>query len=339
MATVLTKLSPAPLRAVPDAPLATAEALALWRTASPLDLAALADRRRRDLWPVDVVTYAIDAAVTLTNICAGCDDCAEHCDPASRDGYILTPFEAAEGAALATEWGATRIRLTGASAAGMPLDAVCALISAVAAAAPNARITGLTPSWVIELATGAGVAIPVALDRLRRAGLQGLEGDDLCAVARGDVEIGWESWRRVMRAARRLGLATTAAIYARPGARPAELIAPLALLRDAEDLDLGSVECRALPGADGSRDGQSFMRLVALARLMLPGGTHVAVSYAGAGPTLAALALACGADDLVGTRAAGGDISPAHLVVRQHAAVADARRAITDLGYRAVARR
>jgi 2-iminoacetate synthase ThiH len=313
--------------------LGSVDLMHLWRRVSPHELAERAEQRRRTLFPPHLVTLAYDGPVFFSNLCDGCDDHAEHSAPGDRAGFILTPEEAAAQASAAAGWGATRVTLRGGAWQGFALDDMEAILGAVRAAAPDAFVGGLTPTQIALGARSARVPVAVALDRLHRAGLQGICGADFASVLRGSSQLPWSDWRDIVQHARHSGIAVSIGIAVRPDdtyAALAELIEGLSAIAD---LAPASIVCRALPGIDGARDGRRFMKLVALARLVAPAGTHISVERSGSGLSLMALALTAGADDVVGPWEPDREANPALAGVRQRRLATETEAAIRDLGF------
>jgi len=68
------------------------DAMVLFDQAELLQLADLANNRRRNLHPEPVVTFVSDRNINYTNVCvSGCKFCAFFRPPGHKDGYVIEP--------------------------------------------------------------------------------------------------------------------------------------------------------------------------------------------------------------------------------------------------------
>jgi 2-iminoacetate synthase ThiH len=190
------------------------------------------------------------------------------------------------------------VRLEGALPEGSTLADVRATLDRARAAAPGAAVRAVRPAEVVALARAAGLPPRVAISRLEDAGLTTTAlpspADDAAATLEG------------LLAARGAGLPLDAAVLYGPRVSPADLARVLLGIRTASAA--GSPFRSAVPVPDSLPEqspltgttGLEDLRVLACARILLPGVPRVAVEASLLGPKLAAVALSFGADTLAG---------------------------------------
>jgi hypothetical protein len=190
------------------------------------------------------------------------------------------------------------VRLEGPIPEGANLADVRATLARARAAAPGAAVRAVRPAEIPALARAAGLPPRVAVSRLEDAGLATLAlpspADDPALSREG------------LLAARGAGLALDAAVVYGPRLSTSALAAALLALRAAAGE--GSPFRCAVPVPDSLPEqspltgttGLEDLRVLACARILLPGVPRVAAEAALLGPKLAAVALSFGADTLAG---------------------------------------
>jgi cyclic dehypoxanthinyl futalosine synthase len=168
----------------------------------------------------------------------------------------------------------------------------------------------LSPAEVLYLAEKSGLSIVECLRRLRSAGLDSLPGggaEILVDEVRRRVsprKITAGGWFAVMEAAQGLGMKTTATMVYGLGETVHQRVEHLLRIRELQDRTGGftafipwsfqpnrtRIPLRAATGVD-------YLRMVALARLVLDNVPHVQAGWVTEGPDVAQLALSFGADD------------------------------------------
>jgi len=158
--------------------------------------------------------------------------------------------------------------------------------------------------------------LPVAevLVRLKEAGLDSLPGggaEILVNRVRRIIsprKISWQQWMEVMRAAHRLGLKSTATMMFGSVETPAERIRHMIRVRDLQDETGGFtafIPWTYQPdhtALGGTKVGASaYLRVLAVARLLLDNVPHIQASWVTQGPRVAQIALFFGADDFGST--------------------------------------
>ncbi|MEI7837559.1 MAG: CofH family radical SAM protein, partial [Planctomycetota bacterium] len=290
--------------------LSARDALALHDLAPLHSLGLLADRRRGVLHDPSTVTFVIDRNINLTNVCsARCRFCAFHVAPDSPAAFTLTVDQVVSKVRQAAELGATQILLQGGLNDALDLPFYERVLSAAKAAAP-VWLHCLSPAEIKFLADKSGLSLADTLTRLRAAGLDSLPGGG-AEILVDDVrrrvsphKISADDWLAVMSAAAAIGLKASATMVYGLGETPAQRIEHLLRIRDLQDTT--GVFTAFIPWSfqPGRTDlplppstGLDYLRLVALARLVLDNVPHLQAGWVTEGPDLAQVALSYGADD------------------------------------------
>ena len=293
--------------------LSAAEAVALYEAVPFARLGELAHRRRLAAVPGGCVTFVLDRNINVTNVCeAGCKFCAFHVAPGADGGFVLSVEQVLDKVVEAAEAGATQILLQGGLNPQLDLGYYEGLLAAIKGRV-DVWLHSLSPAEVAYLAGRSGLSIAQTLARLRAAGLDSLPGggaeilvDDVRRAV-SPRKISADGWFEVMRAAHSLGMKTTATMVYGLGESPAQLVEHLARVRDLQDATGGftafipwSFQPNRTQLAFRPRTGVDYLRVVALARLVLDNVPHLQAGWVTEGPGLAQLALGFGADDFGG---------------------------------------
>jgi cyclic dehypoxanthinyl futalosine synthase len=323
------------------------EGLRLFAEADDEALRAAADAVRRRRHPEGLVTYLVDRNINYTNVCIiDCGFCAFYRKPASPEGYLLSNEAIGHKIEQLLAWGGTRILLQGGVHPYLKLDYYEDLLRYIKAHYPTIQIDGFSPVEVWNIARIMKVPLAEVLHRLRLAGLDGLPGGgaeildnrtrDRIAPHKGT----WESWIEAERLAQREGLTTSATMVFGFGEELEERLLHLIRLRDLQDESAAhngngftSFICWSYQpdhtAMGGTRaPGAEYLRMVALARLMLDNFDNVSASWPSQGPELAREALRWGANDFGSTMmeenvvsAAGADVGTCMTVAQIQAQI------------------
>ncbi|MCE5280137.1 MAG: cyclic dehypoxanthinyl futalosine synthase [Planctomycetaceae bacterium] len=293
--------------------LSAADAVLLHDHAPVQQLGLLADRRRRQRVPGNAVTFVLDRNISFSNVCqAACRFCAFHVAPGSPGSFTLTIEQIVEKVAQARARGATQILLQGGLNPDLDLAFYERMLAAIKAR-HDVWLHCLSPAEVHYAAGRAGVSLREALQRLRAAGLDSLPGggaEILSQAVRQRVSPGKISaadWLAVMSAAHELGMKTTATMVYGLGETTAQRVEHLIALRDLQDRTGGftafipwSFQPHATRLPLPAPTAVDYLRIVALARLVLDNIPHLQAGTLTEGPEVAQLALSYGADDFGG---------------------------------------
>ena len=293
--------------------LTAAEAVRLEREAPVAELGLAANLRRRTLAPEPIATYL------LTRDVHG-PACAEpHVVTARIDGQ--TPEALAE--ALAADGHATEVGLVGGS---WTVEQATTLLRRL-----ERPVWGFTPDDVRSLAAHSGTNVSSVLGALQGAGLVGLVGhhpDSGPSQMRQDLE--------VLELAANAGLKVQASLALGVKASPEERVRYQLGLRELQARSLAVVALRVWThyGADvrvatAQDTASDYLRLHALARLLVDGVPHLGTSWRSQGAGIAQAALHVGADDFGDVRV-GADLR--HGATATELSVEDLERHIRAAG-------
>lgn len=171
----------------------------------------------------------------------------------------------------------------------------------------------LSPAEVFWLAERNHITAQQALERLRKAGLDSLPGggaEILVDKVRQKVspkKLTSGQWFDVMKAAHRIGMSTTATMVYGLGETTAQRIEHMIRIRDLQDKTSGfrafipwSFQPNNTKLSYPLASGVDYLRIVALARLILDNIDHIQAGWVTEGPDMVELALNFGADDFGG---------------------------------------
>jgi dehypoxanthine futalosine cyclase len=309
--------------APPTARLSAAEAIALHDEAPFWKLGQLAHRKRLELNDPSTATFVIDRNISVTNICeAGCRFCAFRVDPGDKRAFVLSIDEIAEKVSHAARAGATQVLLQGGLNPQTDLAFYEKVFSTIKGLGhPDICVHSLSPTEIDYLAAMDDLPVAAVLDRLRAAGLDSLPGggaEILVDEVRQRIsprKVSADRWLEIMKIAQEMGFKTTATMVYGLGETTAQRVEHLMCLRDLQDETGGFTAFipwsyqsanTQLPMAPQS--GVDYLRIVALARLVLDNIPHIQAGWVTEGPDMAQLALSFGADDF------GGVLMEEHVV-------------------------
>jgi cyclic dehypoxanthinyl futalosine synthase len=306
-----------------DARASADAALDLYRL--PLfELAGAAHGARSEVTDPAVVTYLIDRNVNYSNVCTiGCAFCGFYRTRRQADAYTLT-FEQVSGKLRELELvGGTRVLMQGGVNPYLPFEWYLDLLRFIRAEHPTLRVEAFSPEEIKGLVELTGMTVREVLSELRSAGLDGLPGGggeilvDEVRTARhvAPARISTDEWLAVMAEAQRLGLYTTATMVIGFGETPAQRVASLLRLREAQDRALAehgngfsafiswTLQTKGVriegkvPGAGAFE----YLQNVAVARLLLDNVVNHQASWPTMGYKVAQTALFAGANDFGST--------------------------------------
>lgn len=294
-----------------DARLTEAEAAVLYHKADLHTLGALAHQARLALHPEPVVTYVADRNINYSNICVcGCRFCAFFRSPGDPEGYVLSREELGRKIQETLDLGGTQILMQGGHHPDLPLGFYEDLLAWIRDAFPSIHIHAFSPPEIVFFADKEGLSEEAVISRLMRAGLHSIPGGgaevladrvrervspNKCSTAR---------WLGVMEKAHGLGLRTTATMMFGHEETDGERLEHLFAVRALQDKTGGftafipwtfqSANTRIIRPPESA---QSYLRLLALSRLVLDNVPSIQASWVTMGPHIAQLALHFGAND------------------------------------------
>jgi cyclic dehypoxanthinyl futalosine synthase len=293
------------------------EATELLTRAPQLELMERAQEVRQILNPGTDVTFVIDTNPNYTNACVtACTFCSFYRKPGSSEVYVVEPEQLAEDVARAAAEGATTVLLQGGHHPDLPLEYYFDLLRAIRKAVPTIHLHPFSPAEVLHISESCGVTVEDILKRLVDVGVRTMPGGgaeilvDSVRKRISPKKISSEQWLTVMRQAHALGIRTTATMTYGHVEDPADLVAHFEKIRALQEETGGfyafipwsfkpghSPLSRLVPAAELS---SYYVRVIAVARLMLENVAHIQASWFGEGWRAGQLALHAGADDFGG---------------------------------------
>ena len=296
------------------------------------EIATLVRQRKH---PEPVVTYIVDRNINPTNVCvARCSFCAFDRLPGDPEGYVLTHEQifAKVDELLATPGvddallsrGGVQLLLQGGHHPKLGIEYYEELFRVLRARYPKIHLHGLSPSEIVHVSKLSHLSVKEVVARLKRAGLNSIPGgggEILVDRVRREIAPGkamTDEWLGVMREAHAQGMKTTATMMYGHVETPGERIDHLLRLRELQDESLAAQArdpkhgcftafiCWPFqPGGselDVPRSGANdFLRMNAVARVMLDNFENQQTSFVTQGDKLGQLALFFGCNDFGGT--------------------------------------
>jgi cyclic dehypoxanthinyl futalosine synthase len=289
------------------------EALALYHRAPLPLLGELADGIRARLHPGGIVTYIIDRNVNYTNICvARCNFCAFYRPVGSGEGYVLGFDEIFTKIDETIALGGGQLLLQGGHNPDLPIEWYEDLFRSVKQRYPEFRLHALSPPEVIHLTRMTKQSVPDVIDRLIAAGLDSIPGggaeilvDRVRRLLNCYGKATSDEWLGVMREAHRKGLRTTATMMYGHVETVEERLEHMVRLRDLQDETGGftafitwSYQPEHTELGGGEATGVEYLRMLALARIVLDNFPSLQASWVTQGGKVGQLSLAYGSNDM-----------------------------------------
>lgn len=310
------------------------------------ELFALADRRRRELHPDDVVTYIIDRNISYTNICTSiCNFCAFYVSPGQQGGYVLSYDEIFSKVEETLELGGSGILFQGGLHPDLQLDWYTTLFRELKSRY-GIHLHCLSPTEILGLEEVSGLSAREILLALKDAGMDSMPGgggeilvDEVRSRRRSKVNS--KEWLDIIQTAQEVGLPTTATMMFGHGEKLVHRLQHLEKIRQLQGRTGGFVSFilwnfqpdntplgRVYPDRMESAE---YLRWLALSRIYLDNIDNLQVSWLTQGLEVGKLALRCGANDLGSVMIEENVIKPAGA---NNEATGDMlREAITESGF------
>ncbi len=279
-----------------------------------MDRAHTARLRR---WPRDTVTFVCDTNPNYTNICVtGCRFCAFCRKPTDADAYTLTPDQVAQRVAAAAARGATTVLLQGGHNPKIRLSDWLAYIRAIRAVCPDIHIHPFSPAEYAFMAQTEKRPVREILETVFAEGIDTIPGggaEILTERVRRKIaphKATTDQWLEVCETAHGIGFRTTATMMFGHVETDADIVDHLLALRHLQDRTGGFTSFIAWSfKPEGSLLGREvrhgahparYVRIVALARLVLDNFDHIQSSWFSESIPAGQLGLLAGADDFGG---------------------------------------
>jgi len=290
------------------------EAWELYQKADFHLLGHLAHQVRMEKHPEPCVSYVVDRNINYSNICScGCRFCAFFRAPGDPEGYVLTRDELSKKIEETLSLGGTQILMQGGHHPDLPLSFYEDMLSFIKSRFPI-HIHSFSPPEIVYFARLENSDVATVISRLRAAGLDSIPGggaEILVDSVRKKVspnKCSAGEWLGVMEEAHRQGLRTTATMMFGHEEEPRHRLDHLFALRELQDRTGGFTAF--IPWAFQPRNtaihrpaesAVSYLRLLAISRLVLDNFDNLQASWVTMGPKVAQLALHFGANDFGST--------------------------------------
>jgi dehypoxanthine futalosine cyclase len=325
--------------------LSAGQAMTLYADADLHTLGELAHAARLARHPGPVVTYVVDRNINYSNVCVcACKFCAYYRQPGAPDAFVLTPQELAAKIEETLALGGTQILMQGGHHPDLPLGFYEDMLREIKSRFAI-HIHAFSPPEIVHFAQISGLSTAAVIARLKAAGLDSIPGggaEILVDRVRREVspnKCPAGQWLAVMAEAHGQGLKTTATMMLGHRETASERIRHLLAVRELQDETGGFTAfipwtfAPANTALAGIRPETSvnYLRLLAVARLVLDNVDNLQVSWVTMGPEVAQLALFFGANDFGSTMIEENVVAAAG--VRHRLSVGDVRRVIADAGF------
>ncbi|MBI2403483.1 MAG: dehypoxanthine futalosine cyclase [Gemmatimonadetes bacterium] len=325
--------------------------LDLYENAPLLELGRLADTKRQELHPGDVVTYIVDRNINYTNVCvADCQFCAFYRRPKHAEGYVLSFEEIGRKIDEAKQLGAVQILMQGGHNPYIPFDWYLDLLRYIKRH-HAIHIHGFSPSEVDFFSTRFRLSAAEVIRALLAAGLDSIPGgggEILVQDVRDRVarkKAGADRWLEVMEIAHGLGMKTSVTMMYGLGETLADRIEHLVRVREVQARTGGFTAFITWPlqpehtEMEGTpkTDAITYLRTVAIARLVLDNVPNLQASWVTMGLKVGQVSLRFGCNDFGSLMIEENVVSAAGTTHRT--TIDEMRRHIVDAGFRAARRR
>jgi cyclic dehypoxanthinyl futalosine synthase len=320
--------------------------LELYERAPLLKLGRLADDERWRQHPENAVTFIIDRNINYTNVCvADCKFCAFYRRPRHAEGYVLSFEEIGAKIDECKAIGGVQILLQGGHNPYIPFEWYLELMRYIKRNHPI-HIHGFSPSEVVFFSERFGLPVSDVVRELREAGLDSIPGgggeilvDEIRErVAKKKAQT--EEWLGVQEEAHRQGMKTSVTMMYGLGESNADRVEHLFRVRELQARTGGftaficwPLQPEGTPEMSHYRktDAVTYLRTLALARVVLPNVPNLQSSWVTMGHKVGQIALRFGANDYGSLMMEENVVSAAGTTYRTTLAEID--RIIRDAGY------
>jgi cyclic dehypoxanthinyl futalosine synthase len=328
------------------------DVLDFYATAPLLELAAEADRVRRERHPRGVVTYIVDRNINYTNVCvADCGFCAFYRRPKHAEGYTLSFEQIGRKIEETKALGGVQILIQGGHNPYIPFEWYLDLLRYIKAYHPI-HIHGFSPSEVDFFAKLFRLDARDVIRELQKAGLDSIPGgggEILVQRVRDQVarkKAGADRWLEIMELAHGEGMKTSVTMMYGIGETLAERLEHLQRVREVQARTGGFTAfiCWPLQPENTPEmshmpktDAVEYLRTVAIARIVLDNVPNLQSSWVTMGMKVGQLALTFGCNDFGSLMIEENVVSAANTTYRT--TTDELERLIRDAGFTPARRR
>jgi cyclic dehypoxanthinyl futalosine synthase len=298
-------------RAADGERISASDGVRLLREGKLFELGLAADAVRRRKHPRGVVTYIVDRNVNYTNVCTtSCRFCAFYRPVGHPEGYVLSREVLGKKLQEVKDAGGVQILLQGGLNPELRIEWYEDLFRWMKSTY-GLGLHALSPEEIIHLSRLENLTVRRVLERLHAAGLDSVPGGgaeilvDRVRRKIAKAKCTSSEWLDVMRVAHHMGLRSSATMMYGTVDTAEERVQHLIKIRDLQDETGGFTAffcwdyqhesgTHLAPGDNGTH---LYLRMQAVARLMLDNVDHVGASWVTQGPAVGQVALRFGADD------------------------------------------
>ncbi|MBY0403522.1 MAG: dehypoxanthine futalosine cyclase [Cyanobacteria bacterium] len=293
------------------------EALTLLQEADLFELGIMAEAvKERFHPPGSPLTFVIDRNVSYTNVChVDCMFCAFYRHPEAEDAYTLQYEEIKQKAQELADVGGTQLLIQGGVNAALPFDYYLDLIRNLKRDFPQLTIHAFSPTEIDFMAHLTGKDLTWVLQQLIDAGISSIPGGG-AEVLHDEVrrkvspkKVNSHDWLEVMEVAHGLGLKTSATMMFGMTDKDVHVVDHLFQVRDLQDKTGGFTSFipwtfqktnTQLEKLDRVVTGVEYLKVLALARIVLDNIPHIQSSWITQGLKLGQTGLNLGGNDIGG---------------------------------------
>jgi len=308
-------------RALNDEFLSIEEGIQLFQTAPTSELMFVANElRKKRKKNSKKVTWIIDRNVNTTNVCiANCKFCNFYRIPGHAESYITDIPTYKRKIEETFRLGGEQLLLQGGHHPDLGLKFYTDLFRELKSLYPNLKLHALGPPEIAHISKLEGKSHTEVLSALMEAGLDSLPGagaeilNDRVRRLISKGKCGGKEWLDVMRAAHQLRLTTSATMMFGHIETVYERFEHLVWLREVQSekpanskgfiafipwpfQDDGTL-LKRVKGVSNSVNGDEYIRMLAMCRIMLPNIENIQASWLTVGKEVAQLCLHGGAND------------------------------------------
>ncbi len=317
-----------------------------------LELGLEADRVREALHPGNVVTYIVDRNINYTNVCvADCGFCAFYRRPKHNEGYTLSFEQIGDKIEETKLLGGVQILIQGGHNPYIPFEWYLDLMRYIKRYHPI-HIHGFSPSEVDFFSTRFRMDARDVIRELKAAGLDSIPGGggEILVQRVRDIaapkKAGADRWLEIMELAHNEGMKTSVTMMYGIGETLAERIEHLQRVREVQARTGGFTAFICWPLQPENTpsmshmpktDAITYLRNVALARIVLDNVPNLQSSWVTMGMKVGQLALRYGCNDFGSLMIEENVVSAANTTHRT--TVTEIEALIRDAGFTAARRR
>lgn len=292
----------------------------LFENAPTSDLMFVANELRKEKHPDNIVTWIIDRNSNTTNVCvANCKFCNFFRRPGHEESYITTLEEYRKKIEETFAYGGEQLLLQGGHHPDLGLEYYSTLFRDLKKMFPDLKLHALGPPEIAHIAKTGNHTHHHVLKTLKESGLDSLPGagaeilDDQVRRLISKGKCGSQEWLDIMHEAHKINLTTSATMMFGHIETNKQRFEHLVKIRDVQEMKpkdaVGFISFIPWPFQDedtilkkikrarNNVNGDEYIRMIALCRIMLPNIQNIQASWLTVGKKVGQLCLQAGAND------------------------------------------